>query len=474
MSRHIAVACIGLILAIPACGDDDPSSTGSGGAGGESPSTTTGATSGTTSGSSTTSAATTTGATTGGATTTGSGGSGGGGDGGGDGGGGGGGSVWPDPAGPENGSAWLRENHAALTHIEPRVLVLDVVQRDGLSTIEDLVSDLVDAFGAMSQHRSTLDPDAEVFVRYQVDKIVDMRDPGGAEYPAFWPPATADGFDVGALFTDEFAPRLGYPDPDVEGRSLTMCELFERGIINELWIAAEGNRNIYENQSRLQVYGEDLEPVSGEFDGCTNGCFHDPLSRVDCSVTVRMQEINKSRGVGCGTHAAGHALEHLRFTIPYLRDNATRFFGFDLDTRHGLSEDSLYACPYDAGDCVDFPSPGTMVSSTLWPGDAFSIDDWGAGCGNIHFAPNSRGHYDYYSDLPALSSCDGYMRGEGRGGADLTNVHAWSTVEELDALHGDCGGGWVVYWGQSWPGLGNAAIDVSGGPMRNWWPFVFY
>lgn len=382
--------------------------------------------------------------------------------------------VWPNPAGPHNGSEWLRENHTALAHIEPRVLVLDVVQRDDLTPIELFVPGLVDAFGAMSVHRGTIVPDADVFVRYQVDKIIDMRDPGGAEYPDFWPPASPSGFDVGELFTEEFAPRLGYPDPDVVGRSLTMCELFERGIINELWIAAEVDRNIYENQSRVQIYGEDLEPVPGSFNACTNGCFYDPLSRVDCSVTVRMQEINKSRGVGCGIHAAGHAHENLILSIPYLRDNATRFFGFDLDSRHGLSENSLYACPYDEGLCVDFPAPNQLVSSTLWPGEAFSIDDWGAACGSVHFAPNSRGHYDYYSELPALSSCDGYARGEGPEGADLQNSYDWSVVAELDALHDDCGGGWVVYWGQSWPGLGNAATDAKGGPMMNWWPFLFY
>ena len=76
--------------------------------------------------------------------------------------------------------------------------------------------------------------------------------------------------------------------------------------------------------------------------------------------------------------------------------------------------------------------------------------------------------------MPALSSCDGYARGEGPDGTDLQNGYDWSTVEALDARHGDCGGGWVVYWGQSWPGRGNAAIDAAGGAMKNWWPFLFY
>jgi len=27
---------------------------------------------------------------------------------------------------------------------------------------------------------------------------------------------------------------------------------------------------------------------------------------------------------------------------------------------------------------------------------------------------------------------------------------------------------------QSFPGYGNVAKDVDGGPMKNWWPFLFY
>ena len=40
--------------------------------------------------------------------------------------------------------------------------------------------------------------------------------------------------------------------------------------------------------------------------------------------------------------------------------------------------------------------------------------------------------------------------------------------------HPDCGGGWMVYMGQSMPGLGNQAKSVDGKPMLNWWPFLFY
>ena len=260
-----------------------------------------------------------------------------------------------------------------------------------------------------------------------------------------------------------------------------MCELFEQGIIHELWIAAEaGSHNVYENQSRMQVYTDDLLPVPGQFERCTNGCYHDPQGSVDCSVSVRIQEINKTRGPGCGTHASGHTFENLisRGVNPYLVENATRFLGFDLTSRYGIensdAEASLYSCSYDFGECLIRDSASELRSGVEWGGEPFSIDDWGAGCGNVHFSPNSTTHYDNYSTVPASATCEGYGLGQGVGGADEVSVYEYSLAEPYDTDFGDCSGGWVVYWGQSFPGFENNATDADGAPMLNWWPFWFY
>lgn len=383
--------------------------------------------------------------------------------------------VWPNVENSSNSSAWLRGNHERLTRIEPKVLVLDVVQGGKWTTdITSLTTGLTDAFAAMSQYRGYLDANAQPFLNYKIDKIVDLRDPRGAEYPSFWPRRSANGFDIGELFSESFAARLGYRDPNNSSRFLPMCEIFERGLVNELWIAA-GDRNVYENQSYLQLYDEQLQPKSGEFLSCTNGCFYDPGRRVNCTVSVRMMEINKSRGVGCGTHAAGHAFERLVETNPYLRENASRFFNFDLNQRFGFSFTNTYLCSYTDGKiCLDFPNASTISAGANFPGNAFRSETWGQGCGNVHFAPNSRFHYDYYEkQLGVQNSCEAYALGANTG-LDATSIYTAKKVAAYEERFGDCGGGWQIYMGQSMPGAFNPALDTRKQAMKNWWPFLFY
>ena len=384
--------------------------------------------------------------------------------------------MWPNATSSANSSAWLRTNHAAIKRVEPRVLVLDVVNRPNSTPLDEFLPKLVDAFAEGSRYRAYLpaSSNAAPFVNYKIDKVVNLRDPNGAEYPSFWAPATVNGWDVGSLFSTTFAQRLGYPDPAVPGRFLTMCELFEKGLVNELWISAGTSRNIYENQSHLQMYDANLSPVAGSFNNNTNGFFYDPAKRVNCKVSVRMQEINTTRGEGCGTHAAGHAQERLRESIPYMRANANRFYGEDLDTRYGLAKNSLYYCDYTSGSCVDRPSANRMTSKERWAFTPFDVTNWGAGCGNTHFPPNARHHYDYASAAPALSTCEGYGLGLGAGGADVTTSYSSARASAYEAMHSDCGGGWMIYMGQSMPGLGNQAKTVTGQPMLNWWPFLYY
>jgi hypothetical protein len=383
--------------------------------------------------------------------------------------------VWPNPLGPSNSSAWLRENHDRLTELRPRVLILDVSQGPAHVPVEELASGFIAATEAETTYHGYSDPTGKPFVHYEVDRIIDLKDPAGAAHPATWPVVQRD---IGPLFAESFAPVLGYAAPEDPTRFMPMCELFERGIINELWIAADEDRNLFENQSRLQMYDANFQPIDGQFNVCTNGCYVDPARLVNCKVSVRMQELNKTRGPGCATHAAGHALETLGQSIPYLADNAARFFGQNLDKQYGLGVTSLYPCPYDSPTaCVEHPFPSVMTSGPAFPGPAFFLANWGAGCGNVHFPPNATGQYDYAAPSPALSTCASYGLGESWDRSDVKAEYSTALVAEYEAAYGrdaTCGGGWMVYMGQSMPGFGNKARDAKGQPMKNWWPFLFY
>ncbi len=381
-------------------------------------------------------------------------------------------TEWPNAVSRTNSDAWLRMNHDALTVMRPKVLVVDAIRTDDKGAvgadIATFVPRLVSAFAEMTRPHG-LRTGAPAFLQYQVAKVVDLKDPT-AQYPAFWPQASDKGFDVGELFTDAFAPRFGFVDPTSPGRFLNLCDLFERGEINELWIAAEaGKRNIYEHQSRLQKYDANFNPIAGQFNNCTNGCFYDPQKRVNCKVSVRMQEINKWRGVGCGIHAAGHAIENLRFSVPYL-SRANRFMNFEIG---GLSSKSQYQCPYDSKSCFAFSKPDTITQGSDARIAPFS-SEWGQGCGNVHFPPNGTFQYNYSNPTPALSSCDGFGLGGGPNGSDVAAPYTAQLVADFEKKFGDCGGGWVTYWGQSMPGAQNLALDADKKPMKNWWPFLFY
>jgi hypothetical protein len=76
--------------------------------------------------------------------------------------------------------------------------------------------------------------------------------------------------------------------------------------------------------------------------------------------------------------------------------------------------------------------------------------------------------------MPVLSTCEHYGLGDGPNGSDLQEPYTNEKSQRYDALEPDCGGGWQVYWRQSFPGVHSPAKGKDGLPMKNWWPFAFY
>ncbi len=178
---------------------------------------------------------------------------------------------------------------------------------------------------------------------------------------------------------------------------------------------------------------------------------------------------------GCAMESDSHGMEQTsnRGHIPYWSQYFDRFANTDLNDRYDTPFQSWYAvCPGDnPGACLSYPS----ATSIEYCGGSHSgaIPDYNPVCGNVHFPPNARDHYDQVSPVTVNTSCRSFhMRND--NGSDLVEPFDSSAFSMYNDLYPDCMGGWLVWWRQNMPGLENKALDDEGRPMLNWWPFMFY
>lgn len=379
--------------------------------------------------------------------------------------------VWPNPESHTNSDPWLPEHHDRITRLEPRVLVVNFDETQNGDTALAFARRAGAAFAEASRYHGYQNAAAPIFLDYRFVHVANLPDAKTR---------TDNGFGFNAfLHSTDFAELVAFEHPET-GATLTVCEMFEQGFVNEVWVAeppADENK-LYEFLARAQVYDQNLQKIAGRFDDCAgNGCI--PRNQVSCGVTVRLNELNLDRGPGCATHAQGHGIEGLikRNAIPYLTTNARRFFNFDLDDRYGTPFADFYRCSYDTTPCIDYVTPTHLTNGPGLP--AFDIAEFGDGCGNVHFAPHSRFQYDYErqsAGVSAEASCEHYGLGDGAGGQDARTLVSYDTYRAYneDPAYSDCGGGWSIYMRQNFPGFENVARDTQGGPMKNWWPFLFY
>ena len=205
-----------------------------------------------------------------------------------------------------------------------------------------------------------------------------------------------------------------------------------------------------------------------------NGCFdlEDEIP-LECTRTVRIAWFNNTRGPGCFLESQSHALESIGAwnpsTVPYLARYFIPFAGYDLDQRYGLDFDSWYACDYAAGtDCLSHPTETSVVYDVA---DATGlVDPYDPVCGNVHFTPNGRNHYDLTSPHTVQTTCRTYRSSTGESPEPFDS----SVYSSYSARAPDCMGPFLVWWRQQVPGLDNDRLDVNSEPMLNWWPFLFY
>jgi hypothetical protein len=335
-------------------------------------------------------------------------------------------------------------------------------------------------------------------------------------------------FDYSALFNATFTGYYGIRAPGGAG-NLSLCQMIQSGVVHEVWVYVDGDPDAWtangqnlvcangtsagdfqlpEDLGMKQVYDAQNRPVPGQFDACNgdgdgvSACFSadDAATLTACGRTIRILYINSARGSGCAMHSLGHGFEGIARSpatggpLPYLWPNWRHFANFDLDTRFAAPFQNWYGVC--SGNCIAFTGPSPFNALTWQSANesptSGSMNPYNQGCGSVHFPPNARGDYDYgYSGTntnQVLNTCAGYGTGPAGFASDPTSVYVGDEPyvaranlpnnESYESLAPDtgnvCGGGWQIYWRQNFPGLGNAAKDANGNPMKVWWPFLFY
>ena len=393
------------------------------------------------------------------------------------------GPVWPNRVSQVNSDPWIRDNHQAIRRMRPRVLALNFVNA---RTNEAMVADLDEAIAAIregSRFHGYGDPKAPAFLECTIAYAIDLRDDppppdwaynNSTRYPREDPVEGYWGFDYERLFSAEFAAYYGIEDPDAPGEALRLCELFQRGLVHEVWVYGDadvpdvGAAEVLELKPR---YDAQRKRTNDPMSRCAgNGCF-DEEDVVACGVTVRIAWFNNTRGPGCFMESLSHGLESTGAgdpnLIPYLYDYFPTFAGLDLGKRYGVPFQSWYACPYGQ-PCVDYPS-ATSAHYKISPVVEGTLDPFDPVCGNVHWPPNGRQHYDLSSPHEVMTTCAHYRDGTGESEPYTSSLH-----QAYAKLAPDCMGPFIVWWRQNIPGLDNDALDDGGQPMLNWWPFLFY
>jgi hypothetical protein len=386
-------------------------------------------------------------------------------------------TIWPNPSAPANSDPFLSQHHDQITQLQPVVLLLNFSNAYTMAQTQALVDKHVNVLKIASSPHRFKDATAQPALAYNVKYVVMA---GQAAKPV-----NGTSFNYAGLNTQAFADNtLKIADPANPGTNLTLCQLFEKGIIHEVWCMVKDGENpkCGETQESKQVYDANNAKVAGKFISASNG---DNIVSLGCKVTTRITDFNPGRGTGCHQHALGHGWERYMgppVAVPALVKQASRFLNWDMDTRLMAPFSNFYsACSTNSAqttDCMVWQSTTHIVSGPS-AAKTFDIADMSGGCGNAHFYPNTTGNYSYDATTPdpnVLSSCENYGLHNGPGGKDLTTPF---TNAMTDTLFGsleddDCGGHGTAYIYENFPGPGTLAKNDDGTPMHNWWVYLFY
>lgn len=389
-------------------------------------------------------------------------------------------TIWPNRLSRANSDPWIARNHNRIRQMRPRLLLLSFYNRpdDPNKAMADFRK-LATAVEIGSKYHGYKDPSAEAFLDFEVFKFVDLGDPDGEKGKnSSAAPIKAHvaaphvNADYGAFFSESFAKHIGVRDPRNPDRYLRLDELVDMGYVHEVWAtaAADGVFRALECIELKPQYDEMLRIVPGKYVQSGNG--GDP-DQAWTGRSVRINILNYDRGIGCGMENLAHSFEGMAHggAIPYFTKYFYEFASFNLDTKWGLPFNSFYPL-WGEGKGISYPNPTTAVvtdGTQTW-----TIENYYAAGGNVHFLPNGRSHYDMANTEPVMSTIEDWRIGSGPNGADLKKPWTNDVLEPFREMAPDCMGRWLVYWRQNIPGFRNRARDDFGRPMKNWWVFLYY
>ncbi|HEY3266190.1 MAG TPA: hypothetical protein VGM37_04640 [Armatimonadota bacterium] len=394
-------------------------------------------------------------------------------------------TVWPNKWSSANSDDWLIQHHDQIKTLKPRVLVLNFANNRTPEQARAIVDGIIAAVAESSRYHGYKDPAAPVTLQYEVAKFVDLADRpadprpakdrldgNSTNYPRL--PGWTEGinFVYSDLFTQRFAEHYGYRDPRNPRRFLTLEDLVDQGLVNEVWFTAiQGNfGSPFESIEVKQAYDKDFHKIPGAWKQAGNGGSE---GQPWIGRSLRIGFINSDRGPGCFMESLSHSFEANANCdiIPYLTKYFNEYAGFDLDKRWGLApgDTRLYG---HGGDPVDYPDPSTMVLKS--GGETITVHNYFAIGGNVHYNPTGRHDYDLDNPEKVMCTIEHYRLHDGPNGQDIQELWDVSRFKRYNQLAGDCMGPWLVYWRQNMPGPNSPAKDDDGKPMKSWWPFLFY
>ena len=161
--------------------------------------------------------------------------------------------IWPNDMSKANSDPWLSQNHDRILQLQPKVLVIDL---EATANASALVDRHIAALKEATSFHKYKDPAAQPAVVYQLAKIVQAPKSGSTiSYTSWNTQAFADS-------------NIQMKDPaDPSGPNLTLCQLFQKGVINEVWCMAANNPKCGETQEQkaaLRRQRRQDDPGDGE------------------------------------------------------------------------------------------------------------------------------------------------------------------------------------------------------------------